>query len=57
MARLTVESLKALKESLSAEAEQSDIIKLLICGGTGCHATGSIRFRDALVKAIEDNYL
>jgi NADH:ubiquinone oxidoreductase subunit F (NADH-binding)/(2Fe-2S) ferredoxin/NAD-dependent dihydropyrimidine dehydrogenase PreA subunit len=57
MARLTVEDLKALREKLSAEAEQSDIIQLLICGGTGCYATGSIPVRDALEKEIGDKGL
>ena len=57
MARLTVEDLKALREKLTAEAEQSDSVKLLICGGTGCHATGSIPVRDALEKEIGDKGL
>jgi hypothetical protein len=29
----------------------------LICGGTGCHATGSIRVKDALLAAIEEKGL
>jgi len=57
MARLTVEDLNALREKLIAEAEQSDIIKLLICGGTGCHATGSIPVLDALEKEIGEKGL
>ena len=29
----------------------------MVCGGTGCHATGAIRVKDALVDAINENGL
>ena len=56
MARLTVEDLKNLKEKLSVDPER-DKIHLLLCGGTGCHATGSIPVKEALEKEIADKEL
>jgi len=53
MARLTVESLKQLRETLIAQAAANPMIKLLLCGGTGCHATGSIPVKEALVQEVE----
>jgi len=57
MDRLTVEGLHNLRETLVREEEAKKLTKLLICGGTGCHATGSIAVRDALEKEIKDKDL
>ncbi len=57
MDRLTVESLLNLKETLIKEHEAKKQTKLLICGGTGCHATGSIAVKEALIKEIKDKGL
>ncbi len=57
MDRLTVESLNNLRETLVREEEAKKLTKLLICGGTGCHATGSIAVRDALEKEIKEKGL
>jgi NADH-quinone oxidoreductase subunit F/NAD(P)H dehydrogenase (quinone)/NADP-reducing hydrogenase subunit HndC len=43
----TVQDLKRIKEELAQEIPD-DVKQLLICGGTGCHATGSIEVREAL---------
>ena len=49
MRNLTVTDLADIK----AEAARKDhITYLMICGGTGCHATGSLAFKDALQEAI-----
>jgi NADP-reducing hydrogenase subunit HndC len=57
MDRLTVEGLNNLRETLIREEETKNLTKLLICGGTGCHATGSIAVRDALKKEIKEKGL
>jgi NADH:ubiquinone oxidoreductase subunit F (NADH-binding)/(2Fe-2S) ferredoxin/NAD-dependent dihydropyrimidine dehydrogenase PreA subunit len=57
MDRLTVESLNNLRETLAREEEAKKLTKLLICGGTGCHATGSIAVRDALKNEIKEKGL
>jgi len=57
MDRLTVEGLHNLRETLVREEEAKKLTKLLICGGTGCHATGSIAVRDALEKEIKEKGL
>ncbi|MDM8537406.1 NADH-quinone oxidoreductase subunit NuoF [Desulfobacterales bacterium HSG17] len=31
--------------------------ELLLCGGTGCHSTGSLKFRDALQKELDNQGL
>ncbi len=53
MAKFSVEDLKRHKEALEAAAASRNVTKLLICGGTGCHATGSIAVKEALEKEIE----
>ncbi|MBW2367161.1 MAG: NADH-quinone oxidoreductase subunit NuoF [Deltaproteobacteria bacterium] len=53
MERLTFDTLKQRQLALEKKAEASDRIRLLICGGTGCHATGSIAVKDALESEIQ----
>jgi NADH:ubiquinone oxidoreductase subunit F (NADH-binding)/(2Fe-2S) ferredoxin/NAD-dependent dihydropyrimidine dehydrogenase PreA subunit len=57
MARLTIDDLKKIKERKLADFNSPDRKHLLICGGTGCHATGSIALKDALIKGLEDKGL
>ena len=49
MKKLTLENLGRHRADLLNTASQQGRIRLLICGGTGCHATGSI----AVIKAFE----
>ena len=52
MAKLSVEDLYRIKAENAEAIQFKDKIYCLICGGTGCHATGSIAVKDALVKEI-----
>jgi NADH:ubiquinone oxidoreductase subunit F (NADH-binding)/(2Fe-2S) ferredoxin len=53
MERLTIAGLNALRERAAANLAAPGMMQLMICGGTGCHATGSIKFRDALQAQID----
>ncbi len=57
MPKLTVDDLKTIKAKRTPRMEFGDKTYLLICGGTGCHATGSISVKDALAKALADREL
>ena len=52
MAKLTIDDLKKIKTQRSAEMNSPEVKHLLICGGTGCHATGSIALKGALENEI-----
>lgn len=52
MTTMTVKDLNDFRDR-AAQAMRAADIRLLICGGTGCHATGSIAVRNALVAEIE----
>lgn len=52
MAKFTVDDLKKIKEQSAARMAFADKTYLLICGGTGCHATGSLKVKDALNQEI-----
>ncbi len=52
MTKMTVQGLNEFKAT-AAKALTAAEIRLLICGGTGCHATGSIAVKDALLQEIE----
>ncbi|MBF0121071.1 MAG: NADH-quinone oxidoreductase subunit NuoF [Desulfobacterales bacterium] len=52
MERLTVEDLKKIKERQLQDIPSENNIHLYLCGGTGCHATGSIKVKDALIQEI-----
>jgi NADH-quinone oxidoreductase subunit F/NAD(P)H dehydrogenase (quinone)/NADP-reducing hydrogenase subunit HndC len=51
MKKLTFETLEQLRAELGESGKQPQI-RLLICGGTGCHATGSISVKKALEEAV-----
>ena len=57
MAKLTTADLADIKCTQQAQLALSDKTLLYICGGTGCHATGSTRVKDALVAAIAEKGL
>jgi len=57
MAKLTTQDLEGIKRAQKERLAFRDRTYLLICGGTGCHATGSIRVKDALLAAIEEKGL
>ena len=52
MERFTVEALKAVRDKAAAVLKNEDIFHLMVCGGTGCHATGSIAVIDRLREEI-----
>ncbi|MBI9086258.1 MAG: NADH-quinone oxidoreductase subunit NuoF [Desulfobacterales bacterium] len=57
MARLTTDGLCKIKEDNQDHIQFQGGTHLLICGGTGCHATGSLAVKDALIEALADNGL
>ncbi|MGD9188223.1 MAG: NAD(P)H-dependent oxidoreductase subunit E, partial [Desulfobacteraceae bacterium] len=52
MPKFTVDDLKSIKKQRTARTNFEDKTYLLICGGTGCHATGSIKVMDVLQKEL-----
>ncbi len=52
MEKLTFEGLQQRQKALSEKAASAHVSQLLICGGTGCHATGSIKVIDAMKEEI-----
>ncbi|MDX2452051.1 (2Fe-2S) ferredoxin domain-containing protein, partial [Desulfosarcina sp.] len=57
MAKLTTQDLEGIRNAQKDRLEFKDKTYLLLCGGTGCHATGAIRVKDALVAAIAEKGL
>jgi len=57
MTKLMVQDLNQIKEKAAGAITFSDKTYLLICGGTGCHATGSIPVKEALEKELVDKGL
>ena len=57
MAPLRIADLEKIKAEKEPEIQFTDRTYLLICGGTGCHATGSLTIKDALLKEIEERDL
>ena len=53
MQRLTRETLAEKQEQEAGRLADTSIKKLLICGGTGCHATGSIALKETLEKELD----
>jgi NADH-quinone oxidoreductase subunit F/NAD(P)H dehydrogenase (quinone)/NADP-reducing hydrogenase subunit HndC len=54
MAQLTIEDLKQIKEKTSQKMSSDEQnMHIMLCGGTGCHATGSIEVKEALEAEIE----
>ena len=59
MSKFTVAELNAVQEKAAAVLSEPDVFHLMVCGGTGCHATGSIavieRLReDVAQKGLQD---
>ncbi|MFZ7128204.1 MAG: NADH-quinone oxidoreductase subunit NuoF [Desulfobacterales bacterium] len=54
MAKLTVEDLKQLRDENARALVAEGITRLMVCGGTGCHATGSIPVIEALRNVIAE---
>jgi NADH:ubiquinone oxidoreductase subunit F (NADH-binding)/(2Fe-2S) ferredoxin/Pyruvate/2-oxoacid:ferredoxin oxidoreductase delta subunit len=52
MPNFTQEDLEAIKAKYADRLVFRDKTYLLICGGTGCHATGSLKVKDVLEKEI-----
>ena len=52
MAKLTTQDLQSIRDAQKDRLTYSDKTYLLICGGTGCHATGSIAVIDRLREEI-----
>jgi len=52
MAKLTVDGLQEIKDRYLNDVASAKQTQLLICGGTGCHATGSIAVKETLEKEI-----
>ena len=52
MSKLTVQDLEQIKENTQNETSFTDKTYLMLCGGTGCHATGSIPIMEALENEI-----
>jgi len=57
MSKLTVQDLEQVKERTQNETSFTDKTYCMICGGTGCHATGSIPIMEALEKEINEKGL
>jgi NADH:ubiquinone oxidoreductase subunit F (NADH-binding)/(2Fe-2S) ferredoxin/NAD-dependent dihydropyrimidine dehydrogenase PreA subunit len=57
MARMSVADLGKLREKYADRLAFKNKIYLLMCGGTGCHATGSIKVKDVLTAEIAANNL
>ena len=53
MPKLTVDDLKSIQQKSAPRMAFQDKTYLLLCGGTGCHATGSIKVKDALQQEID----
>jgi NADH-quinone oxidoreductase subunit F/NAD(P)H dehydrogenase (quinone)/NADP-reducing hydrogenase subunit HndC len=52
MAKLSVDDLIKMKEGAAQSTAFKDKTYCLICGGTGCHATGSIAVKEALLNEV-----
>jgi NADH-quinone oxidoreductase subunit F/NAD(P)H dehydrogenase (quinone)/NADP-reducing hydrogenase subunit HndC len=57
MSKLSVEDLKRIKADSASSVAFKDQTYCLLCGGTGCHATGSIAVKEALQSEIESKGL
>jgi len=53
MSKLTLNDLTKIRKQTQGINTNPNITRLMICGGTGCHATGSIKVKQALVEEIE----
>jgi NADH:ubiquinone oxidoreductase subunit F (NADH-binding)/(2Fe-2S) ferredoxin/Pyruvate/2-oxoacid:ferredoxin oxidoreductase delta subunit len=53
MGRMTVAELAKIKAENADRLAFKDKTYLLLCGGTGCHATGSLKVKEALLEELE----
>jgi NADH:ubiquinone oxidoreductase subunit F (NADH-binding)/(2Fe-2S) ferredoxin/Pyruvate/2-oxoacid:ferredoxin oxidoreductase delta subunit len=53
MGRMTVAELEKIKTENADRMAFRDKTYLLLCGGTGCHATGSLKVKEALLDELE----
>ncbi|KJS32992.1 MAG: NADH dehydrogenase [Desulfatitalea sp. BRH_c12] len=52
MPNFTIDDLKAIKARQADRLAFKGKTYLLICGGTGCHATGSLKVKEALINEL-----
>jgi len=52
MTHVTPQRLQEMQAEYAARISEPNIRHLFICGGTGCHATGSLKVKDALHEEI-----
>ncbi|MBT8338874.1 MAG: NADH-quinone oxidoreductase subunit NuoF [Desulfatitalea sp.] len=52
MPKFTVDDLESIKAKYADRLAFRDKTYLLICGGTGCHATGSLKVKEALLAEL-----
>jgi len=57
MSKFTVQDLETIKQQHTSRVKFEDKTYLLICGGTGCHATGSLKAKEALAREIAAHQL
>lgn len=50
--RLAVDDLAVMREEYAARLHAPNMRQIFICGGTGCHATGSIAVKNRLVEEV-----
>ncbi len=55
--KFTIEDLRSIKTRNADRLAFKDKTYLLICGGTGCHATGSLKVAEALKAELADKQL
>lgn len=53
MSKLTLNDLTKIRKQTQGLNADPNITRLMICGGTGCHATGSIKVKQTLLEEIE----
>jgi NADH-quinone oxidoreductase subunit F/NAD(P)H dehydrogenase (quinone)/NADP-reducing hydrogenase subunit HndC len=53
MGRMTVAGLEKIKAEHADRMAFKDKTYMLLCSGTGCHATGSLKVKDALLAELE----
>lgn len=57
MQKMTPQRLQEMQQEYATRISEPNIYHLFICGGTGCHSTGSLRIKDALYETIERHNL
>ena len=57
MPKFSVDDLRKIKEQGAKRTAFLDKTYLMVCGGTGCHATGSLKVIEALKRELDDRQL